>query len=154
LRALAEREIEIVEITLHVGYGTFQPVRVEQVEDHRLEREQYGIDRQAADAINRARNGGRRVIAVGTTTTRTLEAVARAHGGRIVEGSGATDLFIFPGFRFQVIEGLLTNFHLPRSSLLMLVAAFAGRDRVLSAYREAIAMHYRFYSYGDGMLIV
>jgi len=154
LRTLGERGIEIVEITLHVGYGTFQPVRVEQVEDHRLECEQYGIDRPAADLINRARDGGRRVIAVGTTTTRTLEAVARAHGGRIVEGSGATDLFIFPGFPFQVIEGLLTNFHLPRSSLLMLASAFAGRDRLLAAYREAIAQRYRFYSYGDAMLIL
>jgi len=154
VRALGERAIEIVEITLHVGYGTFQPVRVEQVEDHRLDREQYSIDCPAADAINRARGRGRRVIAVGTTTTRTLEAVARAHGGRIVEGSGVTDLFIFPGFRFQVIEGLLTNFHLPRSSLLMLASAFAGRDRVLAAYREAVAQRYRFYSYGDGMLIL
>ena len=154
LRTLGERGIEIVEITLHVGYGTFQPVRVEQVEDHRLESEQYSIDRSAAEAINRARDEGRRVIAVGTTTTRTLEAVARAHGGRIVEGSGATELFIFPGFRFQVIEGLLTNFHLPRSSLLMLASAFAGRDRVLAAYREAIAQRYRFYSYGDAMLIL
>ena len=154
LRALGEREIEIAEITLHVGYGTFQPVRVDRVEDHRLERERYSIDRTAAEAINRARDAGRRVIAVGTTTTRTLEAVARAHGGRIVEGAGATDLFIYPGFRFQVIEGLLTNFHLPRSSLLMLVSAFAGRDRVLTAYREAIAERYRFYSYGDAMLIL
>jgi S-adenosylmethionine:tRNA ribosyltransferase-isomerase len=154
LKALGEREIEIAEITLHVGYGTFQPVRVERVEDHRLEREHYSIGGTAADAINRARDGGRRVIAVGTTTTRTLEAVARANGGRIVEGAGATDLFIFPGFRFQAIEGLLTNFHLPRSSLLMLVSAFAGRDRVLTAYREAIAERYRFYSYGDAMLIV
>jgi len=154
VRELGERAIEIVEITLHVGYGTFQPVRVEQVEDHRLDCEQFSIARPAADAINRARDEGRRVIAVGTTTTRTLEAVGRAHGGRIVEGSGATDLFIFPGFQFQVIEGLLTNFHLPRSSLLMLASAFAGRDRVLAAYREAIAQRYRFYSYGDGMLIL
>jgi S-adenosylmethionine:tRNA ribosyltransferase-isomerase len=148
-----EREIEIAEITLHVGYGTFQPVR-RSVEDHRLEGERYSIDRTAAEAINRRRDGGRRVIAVGTTTTRTLEAVARAHDGRIVEGAGATDLFIYPGFRFQVIEGLLTNFHLPRSSLLMLVSAFAGRDRVLTAYREAIVERYRFYSYGDAMLIL
>ena len=154
VRALGEREVEIVEITLHVGYGTFQPVRVERVEDHRMEREQYSIDRPVADAINRARDEGRRVIAVGTTTTRTLEAVAFAHDGRIVEGSGATDLFIFPGFRFQVIAGLLTNFHLPRSSLLMLASAFAGRDRVLAAYREAVAQRYRFYSYGDGMLVL
>ena len=110
LRALGERAIEIAEITLHVGYGTFQPVRVERVEDHRLEQERYSIDRTAADAINRARDEGRRVIAVGTTTTRTLEAVARAHGGRIVEGAGATDLFIFPGFRFQVIERTADEF--------------------------------------------
>jgi S-adenosylmethionine:tRNA ribosyltransferase-isomerase len=151
--ALMLNGIEIVEITLHVGYGTFQPVRVERVEDHRLEAERYEISDQAAATIESARSADRRVIAVGTTTTRTLEAVASTHEGRVVAGAGSTDLFIAPGFRFQVIGGLLTNFHLPRSSLLMLVCAFAGRERVLAAYNAAIRERYRFYSYGDAMLI-
>jgi S-adenosylmethionine:tRNA ribosyltransferase-isomerase len=152
--ALQVRGIELTEITLHVGYGTFQPVRVERVEDHRLEAERYEISNAAAAAIGRARAAGRRVIAVGTTTTRTLEAVALANNGAIVAGRGATDLFIYPGFSFQVVGGLLTNFHLPRSSLLMLVSAFAGRALVRTAYDAAIAERYRFYSYGDAMLIL
>jgi S-adenosylmethionine:tRNA ribosyltransferase-isomerase len=152
--ALTARGVEVVEITLHVGYGTFQPVRVDHVEDHRLEAESYEIGEPAAAAIADARDTGRRVIAVGTTTTRTLEAVAAAHGGRVAAGKGATDLFIYPGFQFRVVGGLLTNFHLPRSSLLMLVAAFAGRERILAAYHAAIAGRYRFYSYGDAMLIL
>ncbi len=150
---LAARGVQMAQITLHVGYGTFQPVRVERVEDHRLEAEHYSIDSATASAINRALADGRRVISVGTTTTRTLEAVAAANGGRIVAGEGATDLFIYPGYTFRVVSGLLTNFHLPRSSLIMLVAAFAGRDHVLNAYHAAIAERYRFYSYGDAMLI-
>src|SRR5262245_53868103 len=154
LAALTARGAEVVEITLHVGYGTFQPVRVDRVEDHTLEAERYEIGEQAAATIDRARDDGRRVIAVGTTTTRTLEAVASAYDGRVVAGNGATDLFIYPGYAFRVVGGLLTNFHLPRSSLLMLVAAFAGRERVLAAYHAAIAERYRFYSYGDAMLIL
>jgi S-adenosylmethionine:tRNA ribosyltransferase-isomerase len=153
LHALADREVRIAEITLHVGYGTFQPVRVDRVEDHRLEPEGYEIDPVAASAIDTALAEGRRVIAVGTTTTRTLEAVAAAHDGHIVAGAGATDLFIYPGFAFKVVGALLTNFHLPRSSLIMLVAAFAGHDTVMNAYDAAIAERYRFYSYGDAMLI-
>jgi len=152
--ALAARGVETAAITLHVGYGTFQPVRVERVEDHRLEPEHYRISAPAAAAIARALDGKRRIIAVGTTTTRTLEAVALAHDGRIEAGEGETNLFIYPGFAFRVVSGLLTNFHLPRSSLVMLVAAFAGRDRVMAAYGAAIAERYRFYSYGDGMLIL
>jgi len=152
--ALENRGVEMTEITLHVGYGTFQPVRVEQVEDHRLEEERYEINAAAAAAISRARGEGRRIIAVGTTTTRTLEAVARVHDGHVVAGHGATDLFIYPGFDFRVVDGLLTNFHLPRSSLLMLVSAFAGRARIRNAYEAAIAGRYRFYSYGDAMLIL
>jgi S-adenosylmethionine:tRNA ribosyltransferase-isomerase len=152
--ALGAGGIEMAEITLHVGYGTFQPVRVERVEDHQLEAERYSVGEPAAAAINLALDQGRRVIAVGTTTTRTLETVARAHDGRITAGDGATGLFIHPGFEFRVASGLLTNFHLPRSSLLMLVAAFAGRERVMAAYQAAIARRYRFYSYGDAMLIV
>ena len=153
LAALAARGVGVAPITLHVGYGTFQPVRVERVEDHQLESERYAISADTALAIGEARAAGRRIIAVGTTTTRTLEAVARQHGGRIEPGEGRTDLFIYPGFDFQVVDGLLTNFHLPQSSLLMLVSAFAGRELVLAAYREAIAAGYRFYSYGDAMLI-
>lgn len=154
LASAVARGVEIAEITLHVGYGTFKPVRVERVEDHRLEPEHYEISAAAANAITSALHDHRRVIAVGTTTTRTLEAVALANDGRIVPGAGQADLFIYPGFRFRVVSGLLTNFHVPQSSLLMLVAAFAGRDHVLAAYRAAIAEHYRFYSYGDAMLVL
>ena len=154
VEALRARGIDIVSITLHVGYGTFQPVRTERVEDHRIEAEHYEIDPAAAQTINAALDAGRRVIAVGTTTTRTLEAVAGSANGRVAAGSGETDLFIFPGFEFRVIRGLITNFHLPQSSLLMLVAAFAGRERVLAAYRAAVEQRYHFYSYGDAMLIV
>jgi S-adenosylmethionine:tRNA ribosyltransferase-isomerase len=156
-RELVERlhasGVETCTITLHVGYGTFQPVRVEEVEAHRLHPERYAISAATAGAIARARADRRRIIAVGTTTTRTLEAVAKAHDGVIVAGSGETDLFIYPGFAFQVISGLLTNFHVPKSSLLMLVSAFAGIDAVRQAYRVAVEQRYRFYSYGDAMLI-
>jgi len=154
ISALRERGVDMTEITLHVGYGTFQPVRVDRVEDHRVEPERYEISETSAKAINQALDQSRRVVAVGTTTTRTLESVAAEHGGRLVAGGGTTGLFIHPGFDFKVIRGLLTNFHLPQSSLLMLVSAFAGRERVLEAYRQAVAERYRFYSYGDAMLIV
>jgi S-adenosylmethionine:tRNA ribosyltransferase-isomerase len=154
LAELRGRGIETTEITLHVGYGTFAPIRVDRVEEHRLEFERFEIGEPAARAVNAAMANGRRVIAVGTTTTRTLEAAALAHDGIVVAGTGHTDLFIHPGFDFRVIQGLLTNFHLPRSSLLMLVSAFAGRECVLEAYRQAIAQRYRFYSYGDAMLIL
>lgn len=153
LNRLSAAGIERAEITLHVGYGTFQPVRTDRVEEHTLEAERFDIPPDAALTIERARHEGRRIICVGTTTTRTLEASARAHRGAVVPGSGATNLFIYPGFEFQVADGLLTNFHLPRSSLLMLVSAFAGRERVLAAYHAAIAEKYRFYSYGDAMLV-
>jgi S-adenosylmethionine:tRNA ribosyltransferase-isomerase len=152
--ALRARGVQIASLTLHVGYGTFQPVRTERVEDHRLDAESYEVDAAAAQAVNAALDEGRRVIAVGTTTTRTLEAVAAANRGRLAAGVGQTDLFIFPGFQFQVVRGLVTNFHLPQSSLLMLVSAFAGRDRVLAAYREAVNERYRFYSYGDAMMVL
>jgi S-adenosylmethionine:tRNA ribosyltransferase-isomerase len=154
LQSLSARGVDVAEVTLHVGYGTFQPVRVDRVEDHRLEAEQYEISAAAAASINRALDDGRRVIAVGTTTTRVLEAVGAARGGRITCGAGAIDLFISPGFVFTIISGLLTNFHLPRSSLLMLVSAFVDRERLLAAYHAAIAERYRFYSYGDAMLIL
>jgi S-adenosylmethionine:tRNA ribosyltransferase-isomerase len=151
---LAERGIERAEITLHVGYGTFKPVRAERVEDHVVDPEHYEISERAAAAITRARAAGRRVIAVGTTTTRALEDAAIRGNGAVIAGTGTASLFIYPGHEFRVVDGLLTNFHLPASSLLMLVAAFAGRDRVLAAYREAVTQRYRFYSYGDAMLIV
>lgn len=151
---LRDRGVEIAELTLHVGYGTFQPVRVDRVEDHRLEPEQYEIGEATARIVNTALDERRRVIAVGTTATRALETVGAAHGGRVVAERGWTDLFIFPGFTFRIIQGLLTNFHLPRSSLLMLVAAFGGPGRVMAAYAEAVREGYRFYSYGDAMLIL
>jgi S-adenosylmethionine:tRNA ribosyltransferase-isomerase len=154
LAALQARGVVRVDITLHVGYGTFQPVRGDRVEDHRLEPEHYEIPESGAAQINLAVAERRRIVAVGTTTTRTLEAVGRAHDGRLTAGAGSTDLFIYPGFEFRVIGGLMTNFHLPRSSLLMLVSAFAGRERVLAAYAAAVAERYRFYSYGDAMLIL
>jgi len=154
VEALRTRGVEVAAITLHVGYGTFQPVRVERVEDHRIEPESYEISAATAAAIARARADGRRVIAVGTTTTRTLEHAVRAQDGAIAAGRGTTDLFIYPGFEFRVIGGLMTNFHLPKSSLLMLVSAFAGRAAVRAAYDAAIAERYRFYSYGDAMLIL
>lgn len=154
LDALARRGVERVEITLHVGYGTFKPVRTDLVEQHEVDPEPYAISDDAASAIARARAGGRRIIVVGTTTTRALEDSARRGRGQVLAGAAEATTFIYPGFQFQVVDGLLTNFHLPRSSLLMLVAAFAGRERVLAAYREAVAERYRFYSYGDAMLIV
>lgn len=154
--ALEVQGVERAAITLHVGYGTFKPVRAEVVEEHVVDAERFEISEDTAARINTARAEGRRVIAVGTTTTRALESAARAAGeaGIINAGSGLASLFIHPGHEFRAIDGLITNFHLPRSSLLMLVAAFAGRDRVLAAYREAVTAGYRFYSYGDAMLIV
>jgi S-adenosylmethionine:tRNA ribosyltransferase-isomerase len=154
LAALDDRRVERAEITLHVGYGTFKPVRVERVEDHIVDPEHYEISPEAASAVARAKREGRRIIAVGTTTTRALEDAATRGFGQIAAGSASASLFIYPGYQFQVVGGLLTNFHLPESSLLMLVAAFAGRERILNAYREAVDQRYRFYSYGDAMLIL
>jgi len=154
LARIRDRGIETAEITLHVGLGTFQPVRVERVEDHRLHQESYSISPETAAQINRARDQHRRIVAVGTTTVRTLEyALAQSPDGRIVAASGEADLFIYPGYWFRAAGAILTNFHLPQSTLLMLVCAFAGRDRTLAAYRHAVAEGYRFYSYGDCMLV-
>lgn len=153
LEAIDAAGVQRVTITLHVGYGTFKPVRVEEVERHEVDPEPYDIPETAAAAINRALDERRRIIAVGTTTTRALEESAGT-SGRVVAGPGEARIFIYPGFTFRVISGLMTNFHLPKSSLLMLVSAFAGRDRVLAAYREAVEQRYRFYSYGDAMLII
>ena len=179
LDRLRTRGVQVVEITLHVGYGTFQPVRVERVEDHLVLSESYTISDEAAGQINRALVEGRRILAVGTTSTRALESAALRQSDGVVEGqemnegsstvvgqlgqppgrvrsaaAETTDLFIYPGFSFRVIGGLVTNFHLPRSSLLMLVSAFAGRELILEAYRHAVRNEYRFYSYGDAMLIL
>jgi S-adenosylmethionine:tRNA ribosyltransferase-isomerase len=154
LDALAAKGIERASITLHVGYGTFKPVRVDRVEDHQVDAEAFTVPPDTADALTRAKGEGRRIIAVGTTTTRALESVVVADDGLIRSTSSETRLFIHPGHRFQLVAGLVTNFHLPRSSLLMLVAAFAGRDLIMSAYRDAVAGGYRFYSYGDAMLIL
>jgi S-adenosylmethionine:tRNA ribosyltransferase-isomerase len=154
LSALEARGIERASITLHVGYGTFKPVRVTTVEDHRVDPEPYEISEAAAETIARARQDHRRVIAVGTTTTRALENAARRGGGSVVSGTAAATIFIHPGVPFQVVDGLVTNFHLPQSSLLMLVCAFAGREHVLHAYEEAVRLRYRFYSYGDAMVIL
>jgi S-adenosylmethionine:tRNA ribosyltransferase-isomerase len=139
-------------VTLHVGYGTFKPVKVDDVREHRVDAESYVVPRNTADAIAAARARGGRVVAVGTTTTRTLESAARVTG-RVQPGAGTTDLCILPGHQFQAVDILMTNFHLPKSSLLLLVSAFAGRELVLAAYRDAIARGFAFYSYGDAMLI-
>ena len=154
LETLRTKGVEIARVTLHVGLGTFAPMRVERVSDVHLHRERYTITPEAAAAINAAARSARRIVAVGTTVVRTLEAAAlAAAGGKIEEHSGATDIFISPGFEFRLVGALLTNFHLPQSSLLMLVSAFAGRERVLAAYRHAIEQKYRFFSYGDCMFI-
>jgi S-adenosylmethionine:tRNA ribosyltransferase-isomerase len=152
LREIEEAGVGIARVTLHVGIGTFKPVTAERIEEHRMEGERYEIGEEAARAIHRARERAARVVAVGTTVVRTLESAALAGGGEVRAGSSATELFITPGFRFQAVDALLTNFHLPRSTLLMLVAAFAGRERILGAYAEAVREGYRFYSYGDAML--
>jgi len=147
------RKASLAEITLHVGYGTFEPVRVEDVAQHSVSSEHFEISEATAGTINAARAKGGRVIVIGTTTMRALESSA-TEDGCVVPGSGAASLTITPGYRFRVAGALLTNFHLPRSSLLILVSAFAGREFVLQAYRHAVAEHYRFYSYGDCMLIL
>jgi S-adenosylmethionine:tRNA ribosyltransferase-isomerase len=149
LEALRGMGVGIAKVTLHVGYGTFQPITAETVEEHRLHEEEFEVTEEAAERI-RSRKG--RLVAVGTTTTRVLESLARTGGIRAARGK--TDLFLYPGQPFLAVEGLLTNFHLPRSSLLLLVCAFAGRDRVLAAYAHALAHGYRFYSYGDAMLVL
>lgn len=154
LRRLASRAIDLQAVTLHVGIGTFKPVTAELVHEHRMDAERYVIPASTAQAINEARRRGGRVVAVGTTVVRTLEGAAADHGLPLAGRRGSTDLFIRPGHRFRVVDALLTNFHLPRSTLLMLVCAFAGRERVLAAYREAVAHPYRFFSYGDAMLLL
>jgi S-adenosylmethionine:tRNA ribosyltransferase-isomerase len=146
--------VELVFLTLHVGIGTFRPVSVDRVADHRMHSERYLVDEASAATINAALAAGRRIVCVGTTSVRALEGGLAAGGGRLAVGAASTDLFITPGYRFRGVGALLTNFHLPRSTLLMLVSAFSGRERTLAAYREAVERGYRFFSYGDAMLVV
>ncbi|MGP9834304.1 tRNA preQ1(34) S-adenosylmethionine ribosyltransferase-isomerase QueA [Marinobacter sp. NSM] len=151
LNGLAEAGIEQGFVTLHVGAGTFQPVRVDEVEAHRMHTELYQVPETLVEQVLATRAAGGRVVAVGTTSLRALEAASA--GGRLRAGQGETDIFIYPGYRFRAVDALITNFHLPRSTLLMLVSAFAGQERVLAAYREAVAQEYRFFSYGDAMFL-
>ena len=151
LEQVKAKGIEVVEVLLHVGLGTFRPVQVDDILSHKMHSEYYRITQEAADTINKALDEGRRIIAVGTTSTRTLESAAK--DGRVVAGDGDTSIFIYPGYQFQVLSGLITNFHLPKSTLVMLVSALAGREHVLHAYEEAVKERYRFFSFGDAMFI-
>ncbi|WP_425807477.1 tRNA preQ1(34) S-adenosylmethionine ribosyltransferase-isomerase QueA [Desulfitobacterium sp. Sab5] len=153
LNTLRQNGIEIVEILLHVGLGTFRPVKVEHIEEHEMHSEYYRVSPEAAETINRAKREGRRVIAVGTTASRTLESVGQENG-MIQAGEGWTDIFIYPGYHFKVVDALITNFHFPKSTLVMLVSALAGRDLIMKAYNLAVRERYRFYSFGDAMLIL
>ncbi len=154
LKSLHKHRVEQTTITLHIGVGTFQPIEVEKVEEHKMEEEYYKISPESAAMLNRALEGERRICAVGTTTTRALESISSSATGRIHSREGWTNLFIYPGYQFKLVKALLTNFHLPRSSPLMLVCAFAGKEIIMEAYSQAIAVGYRFYSYGDCMLIL
>lgn len=153
LERIEKSGVKIARILLHVGLGTFRPVRVEDITRHHMHAEYYEVSPEAAEVINAARAGGGRVVAVGTTSVRCLEAAA-GEDGRVKPGAGWTDLFIYPGYRFRAVDALITNFHLPRSTLLMLVSAFAGREKILAAYRVAVEKRYRFFSFGDAMLIL
>ena len=152
LETLKSKGVEIVPVTLNVGLGTFRPVKAKYVEEHKMHSEHYEVSEEAAETINRCRESGHRVFAVGTTVVRVLETVGK--GGEIVAGKGSTDLFIYPGYQFKAVDCLITNFHLPKSTLLMLVSAFAGKQFVMEAYQEAIKHRYRFFSFGDAMLIL
>lgn len=152
LKKIEEKGVRIVTVTLHVGYGTFLPVRVSDIREHKIHSEWYSISKETADVINRTKTKSRRIIAVGTTCVRALE-YASDHRGKVAHGSGSCDLFIYPGYRFNVVDAMITNFHLPKSTLLMLVSAFAGRENILNAYRAAIEKKYRLFSYGDAMFI-
>lgn len=152
LEEIAARNISTAKVTLHVGLGTFRPVKVDDVQDHTMHSEYYEVGKEACETIRVARQRGGRVFAVGTTTARTLESAVN-EDGELVEGSGWTDIFIYPGYQFRIVDSLITNFHLPKSTLMMLVSALASKERILSAYQEAIANNYRFFSFGDAMLI-
>lgn len=152
LQEIEEKGVDIAKVTLHVGLGTFRPVKVEEITDHHMHSEFYQINEEAAGKINRAKEGNGRIICVGTTSCRTIESAADENG-HIEAGSGWTEIFIYPGYRFKVLDGLITNFHLPESTLIMLVSALAGREHVMKAYEEAVEERYRFFSFGDAMLI-
>lgn len=154
LREIKEQGVHIAYITLHVGLGTFRPVAVENIEEHTMHAEFYQLTEETAEIINAAKERGNKIIGVGTTTVRTLETIGHKTEGPLKAGSGWTDIFIFPGFSFKVIDGLVTNFHLPKSTLVMLVSAFAGRENILHAYNEAVRERYRFFSFGDAMLLI
>jgi len=153
LKAIEEKGVDIAEVTLHVGLGTFRPVKTEDILEHHMHSEYYRIEEEAAEKINRAKEKGNRVICVGTTSCRTIESAADEKG-RLRACSGWTDIFIYPGYRFRVLDCLITNFHLPESTLIMLVSALAGREHVLEAYEEAVRNRYRFFSFGDAMLVI
>ncbi|RLB73033.1 MAG: tRNA preQ1(34) S-adenosylmethionine ribosyltransferase-isomerase QueA [Deltaproteobacteria bacterium] len=153
LQKLAAAGVKVLNLTLHVGLGTFLPVRVEDIRQHKMHAELFSIPEKTAREVNSAKNEGRRIFALGTTSARALETAATA-GGLLAAGSGDSEIFIYPGYRFKIVDALITNFHLPKSTLLMLVSAFAGRDFILSAYQQAVAEQFRFFSYGDCMLIV
>ena len=153
LKNIEERGVDIAKVTLHVGLGTFRPVKVDEITDHHMHSEFYQIDEEAAAKINRAKENGKRVICVGTTSCRTVESAADEKG-RLRACSGWTEIFIYPGYRFKVLDCLITNFHLPESTLIMLVSALAGRENVLAAYEEAVKERYRFFSFGDAMLVI
>lgn len=153
LEKIEHKGIKIASITLHVGLGTFRPVKVEDVNNHHMHTEWYEVNKEAADIINETKNHGGRVICVGTTSCRTIETVADENG-LMSAGTGETDIFIYPGYKFKIMDGLITNFHLPESTLVMLVSAFAGKEKVISAYKAAVKERYRFFSFGDGMLII
>jgi S-adenosylmethionine:tRNA ribosyltransferase-isomerase len=150
---LAQKGVKIAEATLHVGLGTFRPVKTENILEHHMHKEAYSITSEACKIINQAKEDGKRVVAVGTTSVRVLE-TSSDQSGRVLPGNGDTDIFIYPGYQFKVVDALVTNFHLPESTLIMLVSAFAGKDRIMQAYHEAIKEEYRFFSFGDAMLIL
>ena len=152
LEKIKEKGVEIASVTLHVGLGTFRPVKVEHIEEHHMHSEFYRIEPEEAEKINRAKESGHRIIAVGTTSCRTLESAADENG-HLEAKSGWTEIFIYPGYQFKCIDALITNFHLPQSTLVMLVSALAGKDHVLAAYKEAVKERYRFFSFGDAMFI-
>jgi S-adenosylmethionine:tRNA ribosyltransferase-isomerase len=152
LKQIQEKGIEIAPVTLHVGLGTFRPVKVEDVNEHHMHSEFYQIDQESADKINRTKENGGRVICVGTTSCRTIESAADENG-RLSACSGWTEIFIYPGYQFKILDALITNFHLPESTLIMLVSALAGKEQVLAAYEEAVRERYRFFSFGDAMFI-
>lgn len=152
LEEVKQKKVEVVEITLHVGLGTFRPVSVENINEHKMHSEYYEMSDEVAQVLTNAKKEGRRIISVGTTSTRTLETIMQKYGC-FKACSGWTDIFIYPGYQFQAIDALITNFHLPKSTLIMLVSAFAGREHVLNAYREAVSLEYRFFSFGDSMFI-